>query len=288
MSTGTIDPVRVAAVQMDVKLGRGRGQPRPDARRARRGRRQRRPARRLPRVRPDRLRLRQPGRGDGPRRADPRPDRRTLHRGLRPARRRTRSSACSNATATGSTTPVPWSARRAWSAPTARCICRSSGVDQFADPGDRPFAVHEADGLTGRHAHLLRRQLPRDRPRSSALAGCRPARAPHELARPLGMRGRAHDRRAGRWRTPSTCWPSTASARRAASGSSASSSIADPTGAIIARAGDRTEEILYAEIDPARARQKRLVRVAGKHEINRFADRRPGFYGPIVKPNGRE
>jgi predicted amidohydrolase len=66
------------------------------------------------------------------------------------------------------------------------------------------------------------------------------------------------------------------------------SAIADPTGTILARAGGTTEEILYADIDPARARQKRLVRVAGKHEINRFADRRPGFYGTVVKPNGRE
>ena len=66
------------------------------------------------------------------------------------------------------------------------------------------------------------------------------------------------------------------------------SAIADPTGAILARAGVCSEEILYADIDPARARQKRLVRVAGKHEINRFADRRPGFYGPILAPNGRE
>ena len=66
------------------------------------------------------------------------------------------------------------------------------------------------------------------------------------------------------------------------------SAIADPTGAILARGGVASEEILYADIDPARARQKRLVRVAGKHEINCFADRRPGFYGAIVAPNGRE
>jgi predicted amidohydrolase len=66
------------------------------------------------------------------------------------------------------------------------------------------------------------------------------------------------------------------------------SAIADPTGTILARAGTDSEEILYAEVDPARARQKRLVRVAGRHEINRFADRRPGFYGPIVAPDGRE
>ena len=67
------------------------------------------------------------------------------------------------------------------------------------------------------------------------------------------------------------------------------SSIADPDGERPGRRRAPTrEEILYAEIDPARARQKRLVRVPGKHEIDRIADRRPGFYGPIVGPNGRD
>jgi hypothetical protein len=27
------------------------------------------------------------------------------------------------------------------------------------------------------------------------------------------------------------------------------------------------------------------VRVAGQHEIDRFADRRPEFYGPVVEPH---
>ena len=31
-----------------------------------------------------------------------------------------------------------------------------------------------------------------------------------------------------------------------------------------------------------------LIRVPGKHEIDRIADRRPGFYGPLVEPNGRD
>ena len=66
------------------------------------------------------------------------------------------------------------------------------------------------------------------------------------------------------------------------------SSIAGTTGqALACRRHDR-EETLYADVDPARARQKRLIRVPGKHEIDRIADRRPGFYGPIVEPNGRD
>jgi predicted amidohydrolase len=66
------------------------------------------------------------------------------------------------------------------------------------------------------------------------------------------------------------------------------SSIAAPDGSVLAFASPDREEILLADVDPERARRKRLVRVPGLHEIDRFADRRPGFYGPIVAPNGRE
>ena len=59
------------------------------------------------------------------------------------------------------------------------------------------------------------------------------------------------------------------------------SRICDPSGRTLAEAG-MDETVLYAEIDPARARQKRVVRVAGKHEIDRLADRRPEMYGALV------
>jgi predicted amidohydrolase len=61
------------------------------------------------------------------------------------------------------------------------------------------------------------------------------------------------------------------------------SKICHPTGTVLAEAGAETEEILYAEIDPAVARNKHIVRVPGKHEIDRFADRRPDLYGRIVQ-----
>ena len=61
------------------------------------------------------------------------------------------------------------------------------------------------------------------------------------------------------------------------------SSIADPDGTILTRAGAEAEETICADIDPIRSRTKHLVRVPGGHEINRIADRRPGFYGPLVE-----
>ena len=63
------------------------------------------------------------------------------------------------------------------------------------------------------------------------------------------------------------------------------SQICDPSGRHLASASDADEQILYAEIDPAVARDKRCVRVAGKHEIDRMADRRPEFYGDLIRPH---
>jgi len=60
------------------------------------------------------------------------------------------------------------------------------------------------------------------------------------------------------------------------------SRICDTDGDNLAFASHEDETILYAEIDVERARNKRLVRVPNKHEIDRFADRRPEMYGPIT------
>jgi predicted amidohydrolase len=159
------------------------------------------------------------------------------------------------------------------------------GVDRFTDPGDRRFSVHSAGGLrigmhicydgafpeSGRVLSLLGADLlvlPTNWPtncesQAEHLMACRAmenvvyAMAVNRVGEESGFRfiGR--------------------------------SSIAGPDGNILARASADAEEILYADIVPARARQKRLVRVPGLHELDRIADRRPGFYQPLVAPNGR-
>jgi len=44
-----------------------------------------------------------------------------------------------------------------------------------------------------------------------------------------------------------------------------------------------SEEILTATIDPADARQKRLVIVPGRFEMNTVDDRRPELYGRLLR-----
>lgn len=62
------------------------------------------------------------------------------------------------------------------------------------------------------------------------------------------------------------------------------SMICDTDGHTLAEAPHEDEAILYAQIDPAKARNKHLVRIPGKHEIHRWRDRRPEMYGRIVDP----
>jgi predicted amidohydrolase len=63
------------------------------------------------------------------------------------------------------------------------------------------------------------------------------------------------------------------------------SKIADPHGNTLAEARGTDEQIIYAQIDPHLARRKHLVRVPGKHEIDRIADRRPEMYGLLTEPH---
>ena len=63
------------------------------------------------------------------------------------------------------------------------------------------------------------------------------------------------------------------------------SRICHPTGATLSSLDHAAESILRADIDPAVARNKCVVRVPGKHVIDRMADRRPAFYGPVTAPH---
>jgi len=59
------------------------------------------------------------------------------------------------------------------------------------------------------------------------------------------------------------------------------SKICDPRGNNLAFADHDQEAIIYADIDPAYARQKHLVNIPNVHEVHRINDRRPDMYGPI-------
>ncbi len=159
------------------------------------------------------------------------------------------------------------------------------GVDMFVNPGDRPFAVHEAGGARlGMHI-------------------CYDAGFP-ESARVLTLLGAEILVLPTNWPTHSECAaehmiPTRAmenvvyvmAVNRVGEESGfrfiGASSIVDTTGRVLAKAGPAAEEILHADLDPAVARRKKLVRVPGRHEIDRIADRRPRFYLPLIEERDR-
>lgn len=63
------------------------------------------------------------------------------------------------------------------------------------------------------------------------------------------------------------------------------SRICAPDGSTLATSDGTSEEILYADVDPERARKKRVVRAPGVHSIDRMADRRPEMYGLLTRPH---
>ena len=160
------------------------------------------------------------------------------------------------------------------------------GIDMFADPGDMPFAVHDAGGVKV-GMHICYDGAFPEPARVMALLGA------DLLVLPTNWP--THSECAAEHMIPTRAMENTVyvmAVNRVGKESGfrfiGGSSIVDPSGRRLAQAGPDSEEILYAEIDPAIARKKRLVRVPGKHEVNRIADRRPRFYQILTQPNGRD
>ena len=64
------------------------------------------------------------------------------------------------------------------------------------------------------------------------------------------------------------------------------SRIAHWLGTVLADGRPYEEDILYATIEPATAKQKRMVAVLGEMEADFIHDRRPEFYGLIAQATG--
>lgn len=157
------------------------------------------------------------------------------------------------------------------------------GIDMFTTPGDRPFAVQTAG------------------PIRVGMNICYDAAFP-ETARCLAILGADLITLPTNWPPGAECTAACVINARAMENGVyyiavnrvgtergfpfiGRSKIVDPTGRTLTESLTLEEEILYAEIDPALARNKHVIRVPGKHEIDRLADRRPEMYGPLVVPH---
>ena len=157
------------------------------------------------------------------------------------------------------------------------------GIDMFTTPGDRPFAIHEVEGV--RIGMLI----------------CYDAAFP-EAARALALQGADLIVLPTNWPPGAETMASCSIPCRAMENQVyfaavnrvgqergfqfiGESSLCAPNGQVLTKAAGTDPAILYTEVDPLRSRQKRIVRVPDKHIIDRMADRRPEFYGRLTEPH---
>jgi predicted amidohydrolase len=154
------------------------------------------------------------------------------------------------------------------------------GIDRFATPGDRPFTVHDLGGLkvginicydgsfpeSARVLTVLGADLvvlPTNWPTGARTTVCLTEARAIENHIYYAAVNRVGEERGFRF--------------------IGTSRIIDPDGGVMAQAGPDHPEILVAEIDPAWARAKRVIKVPGEHEIDRVGHRRPEMYGPLTR-----
>ena len=157
------------------------------------------------------------------------------------------------------------------------------GLDMYTTPGDRPFAVHEVEGMR------------------IGLNICYDSAFP-EASRCLALLGADLIALPTNWPPGAKCLADTAISTRAMENAVyyaavnrvgtergfdfiGRSSICGPGGEVIDAASHTNQQVLYADVDLHRPRRKLFVRVPGKHEIDRLADRRPEMYGPLTEPH---
>jgi predicted amidohydrolase len=154
------------------------------------------------------------------------------------------------------------------------------GVDRFTTPGERPFAVHDLDDLKVGITICYDGSFP-EAARCLMLLGADlvvlPTNWPDGAAPTVKhlIQARALENRVYY-----------AAVDRIGTERGfhfiGKSRIIDVNGELLTATDTDEPTILYADIDPARARDKRIVNIPGKYEMHRTADRRPEMYGPIV------
>lgn len=160
------------------------------------------------------------------------------------------------------------------------------GVDRFTTPGNEPFAVHDLGGLRLGMSICYDGSFP-EAARCLMLLGADLVVLPTNW--PTGARSTVRYLVQARALENQIYY---AAVDRIGTERGFTflglSRIVDCNGELLSVSEDDKPAILYADLDPARPRNKRLVLVPGKYELDRLAHRRPEMYGPIVarEPTG--
>jgi predicted amidohydrolase len=156
------------------------------------------------------------------------------------------------------------------------------GVDRFTTPGDRSFAVHDLGGLRVGMTICYDGSFP-EASRVLTLLGA------DLVVLPTNWPEAA--RKTAQYITPARALENHiyyAAVNRVGEERGfrfiGQSRLVQYSGDLLAVCDHDREEILYAEIDSAKARQKRIVHIPGCYEVDRIGDRRPEMYGALCKP----
>jgi predicted amidohydrolase len=154
------------------------------------------------------------------------------------------------------------------------------GVDRFTKPGDRPFAVHDIGGLKVGMNICYDCSFP-ESARTLMLSGADLIVLPTNwppgalttvkyLLQARALENRVYFAAVDRIGTERDF------------SFIGQSRIVDVNGDLLAYTDGADPTILYAEIDPERARNKHIVNIPGIYEIHRTADRRPEMYAAVT------
>ncbi len=155
------------------------------------------------------------------------------------------------------------------------------GADRFTDPGDRPFAIHEIDGLRIGMNICFDGSYP-ESARILTLLGADLIVLPTNWA--TGARKMAELVSAARaWENHIYYLAVNRVGEESGFRYIGLSSAADFQGNIQHFAPENVEELFLITVDPLAARQKRVVQCLGVYEIDRVNWRRPELYGPLVQ-----
>ncbi len=159
------------------------------------------------------------------------------------------------------------------------------GADHFTDPGDRPFAVHDLGGLKIGMSICFDGSFP-ETARILTLLGADLVVLPTNWA--------TNARKMAELVSPARGWENHIyflAVNRVGDESGfhyiGLSSAADYHGNVMHFACEDAEELFTIEVNPAAARQKRVVHCHGVFEIDRVNWRRPELYGPLVENPGQ-
>ncbi len=157
------------------------------------------------------------------------------------------------------------------------------GIDRFAKSGDRPYAVTEFEGIRFGISICYDSAFP-EAMRILSLQGADVLVLPTNF--PTGAEGMTdHVLRTRALENKVYFACSNRIGEERGWRFIGESQIVNPMGHVMAKATGTSEAILYADIDPEQSRNKRSARSTVAQAIDRFADRRPEFYGMLTEPH---